>query len=52
MRKLLLIAFATICWIVLLTAIVTTIARVSTVAKERRQNSASHFTKDQALTRQ
>ncbi|WP_426413314.1 hypothetical protein [Bradyrhizobium ganzhouense] len=46
MRKLLLIVFGVCFWIALLAAIITTVARLSTEAKERRnQNVAVHVFK-------
>lgn len=46
MRRLLLIVFGACFWIVLLAAIVTTVARLSTEAKERRNQSvAAHVSK-------
>ncbi|MCS3765538.1 MULTISPECIES: hypothetical protein [Bradyrhizobium] len=46
MRKLLLIVFGVCFWIVLLAAIITTVARLGTEAKERRsQSSAAHLSK-------
>jgi hypothetical protein len=46
MRKLLLIVFGVCFWIALLAAIVTTVARLSTEAKERRgQSVAAHLSK-------
>lgn len=46
MRKLLLIVFGACFWIVLLAAMVTTVARLSTEAKERRNQAvAAHMSK-------
>lgn len=46
MRKLLLIAFGVCFWIALLAALVTTVARLSMEAKERRnQTVAAHLSK-------
>jgi hypothetical protein len=43
MRKLLLIVFGVCFWIVLLVAIVTTLARLNTEAKERRAHPTAAF---------
>ncbi|WLB24220.1 hypothetical protein [Bradyrhizobium japonicum] len=41
MRKSLLMIFAACCWITLLAAVVTTLVRLSTDAKERRGHTAA-----------
>ncbi|MET4425871.1 hypothetical protein [Bradyrhizobium sp. RT3a] len=43
MRKLLLIIFAACFWIALLAAVVTTVARLATEAKEQRSHNAAAF---------
>ena len=46
MRKILLIVFGICFWIVMLAAIVTTVARLGAEAKDRRsQSSAAHLSK-------
>jgi uncharacterized membrane protein YagU involved in acid resistance len=47
MRKLILIVFGVCVWITLLAAVVTTVIRLGTEAKERRQSVAAQLSKAQ-----